>query len=227
MISNLLAALTNLIIHTISTLGYAGVGLLMAIQTIAIPMPSEVIIPFAGSLVTSGRFSLIGIALTGGLGSSLGAAVAYFIGFKGGRPLVEKYGKFVLISRHDLQMADDFFAKHGTKAAFLGMLLPVVRSFISFPAGISKVKFWKFEVYVFLASFIWSAVLGYIGIKLGENWMSLRDKFKGLDYIIVALIIIGIVWWVYRHIKNSKSARVFSSQEMIPPAANAGIEIKV
>jgi membrane protein DedA with SNARE-associated domain len=204
MIEYILAAVTNLIIHIISTLGYPGVGLLMAIQTIAIPMPSEVIIPFAGSLVAAGRFSLIGIALTGGLGSSLGAAVAYFIGYKGGRPLVEKYGKYILISRHDLQMADDFFAKHGIKAAFLGMLLPVVRSFISFPAGISKVKFWKFEVYVFLASFIWSAVLGYIGIKLGENWPSLRDKFKSLDYIIVALIVFGAGWWIYRHLKNRK-----------------------
>ena len=165
-------------------------------------MPSEVIIPFAGSLVTAGRFSLFGIALTGGLGSSLGAAVAYFIGYKGGRPLVEKYGKFVLISRHDLQRADDFFAKYGIKAAFLGMLLPVVRSFISFPAGISKVKFWKFELYVFLASFIWSLALGYIGMKLGQNWMTLRDKFKGLDYIIVALIILGAAWWIWRHMKN-------------------------
>jgi membrane protein DedA with SNARE-associated domain len=204
MIFNILSSVTSLIVHVISTLGYPGVGILMAIQTIAIPMPSEVIIPFAGSLVTAGRFSLIGIALTGCLGSSLGAAVAYFIGFKGGRPLVEKYGKFILISRHDLQMADDFFAKHGTKAAFLGMLLPVVRSFISFPAGISKVKFWKFEVYVFLASFIWSLILAYIGFKLGENWMSLRDKFKSLDYIIVVLIVLGAVWWVQRHIRHSK-----------------------
>jgi len=202
MIEYILAAVTGLIIHIISTLGYAGVGLLMAIQTIAIPMPSEVIIPFAGSLVAAGRFSLVGIALTGGLGSSLGAAVAYFIGYKGGRPLVEKYGKFVLISRRDLQMADNFFAKHGTKAAFFGMLLPVVRSFISFPAGISKVKFWKFEIYVFLASFIWSLALGYIGMKLGQNWMTLRDKFKGLDYIIVALIILGAAWWIWRHMKN-------------------------
>ena len=200
--SGILIAITTLIIHIISTLGYAGVGLLMAIQTIAIPMPSEVIIPFAGSLVAAGRFSLVGIALTGGLGSSLGAAVAYFIGYKGGRPLVEKYGKFVLISRRDLQMADNFFAKHGTKAAFFGMLLPVVRSFISFPAGISKVKFWKFEIYVFLASFIWSLALGYIGMKLGQNWMTLRDKFKGLDYIIVALIILGAAWWIWRHMKN-------------------------
>jgi membrane protein DedA with SNARE-associated domain len=200
--TSILSAITNLIIHIISALGYTGVGLLMGIQTIAIPMPSEVIIPFAGSLVTSGRFTLIGIALTGGLGSSLGAAVAYFIGYKGGRPLVEKYGKFILISRHDLQMADDFFAKYGIRAAFLGMLLPVVRSFISFPAGISKVKFWKFEVYVFLASFIWSLALGYIGMKLGQNWMTLRDKFKGLDYVIVALIILGAVWWIWRHIKN-------------------------
>jgi membrane protein DedA with SNARE-associated domain len=201
MISQILSVITNFIIHIISMLGYPGVGLLMAIQTIAIPMPSEVIIPFAGSLAAVGRFTLFGIALTGGIGSSIGASVAYFIGYKGGRPLVEKYGRYILISRRDLELADNFFARHGTKAAFFGMLLPVVRSFISFPAGISRVRFWKFAVYVFSGSFIWSLVLGYFGMKLGENWLALRDKLKGFDVAIVVLIVLGIIFWVYRHFR--------------------------
>jgi len=202
MISSILSVVTHFIITVISSLGYAGVGVLMAIQTIAIPMPSEVIIPFAGSLVAAGRFSLLGIALVGSLGNTLGASIAYYIGYKGGRPLVEKYGRAVLISQHDLEMADRFFAKHGTKAAFFGMLLPVVRSFISFPAGISRVKFWKFAAYVFLGAFLWSVVLGYIGEKLGENWITLREKFKGFDVAVVALIALAAAWWIWRHLKS-------------------------
>jgi len=202
MISSILTQVTHFIITVISSLGYAGVGALMAIQTIAIPMPSEVIIPFAGSLVAAGRFSLLGIALVGSIGNTLGASIAYYIGYKGGRPLVERYGKAILISQHDLELADRFFAKHGTKAAFFGMLLPVVRSFISFPAGISRVKFWKFAAYVFLGAFLWSVVLGYIGEKLGENWITLREKFKGFDVAIVALIVLAAVWWIWRHLKS-------------------------
>ncbi len=202
MISQILSTVTSFIVHTISVLGYPGVALLMAIQTIAIPMPSEIILPFAGSLILAGRFSLWGLALVGGVASCLGSFVAYQIGFKGGRPLVEKYGKAILISKSDLDMADRFFQKHGSKAAFFGMMLPIFRSFISFPAGISKVPLKKFLLYVFLGSTIWSLLLGFLGMKLGENWISLREKFKGFDIIIVVLIVIGIAWWVYRHFKN-------------------------
>jgi membrane protein DedA with SNARE-associated domain len=142
--------------------------------------------------------------LAGGLGSCLGACIAYYIGFKGGRPLVEKYGRAILISRHDLELADKFFVKHGSKAAFFGMMLPIIRSFISFPAGISKVPLKKFLFYVFSASFIWSLVLGYLGMKLGENWGDLHARFQKFDVVIVGLIVIGIIWWMWRHLKNSK-----------------------
>lgn len=204
MISQILSYVTVFITHTISVLGYPGLAILMGIQTIAIPIPSEIILPFAGFLAYTGRFNLLLIALVGGLGSSVGASIAYFIGLKGGRPLVEKYGRLILISKNDLQMADNFFAKHGNKAVFFGMLLPIVRSFISFPAGISKVPLKKFLFYVFTGSFIWSLVLGYFGMKLGENWELLRDKLKGFDIAIVVLIITVGVWWIWRHLKNSK-----------------------
>lgn len=202
MISNILAFVTALIIKIISTLGYAGVVLLMALQTIAIPIPSEIILPFAGYLAYTGEFNIWLIALFGSVGSCIGASIAYYIGYKGGRPLVEKYGKFILISAHDLEIADKFFAKHGTKAAFFGMTLPVFRSFISFPAGISKVPIKKFLVFVFLGSFIWSLFLSYLGWKMGENWVSLREKFKSLDYFIVAIIVLAGTWWVWRHFRN-------------------------
>ena len=204
MISSLLAKVTFFIITVISSLGYAGIALLMAIQTIAIPMPSEVIIPFAGYLVFTGRFSLLLVALSGGIGSALGGSIAYYIGYKGGRPLVEKYGHVVLISPGDLNLADRFFARFGSWAAFFGQLLPVVRSFISFPAGISRLPFKKFVVSTFLGSFIWCLVLGFVGMKLGENWASLRDRFKGFDAAVVIIIIIVIVLWVWRHLRSRK-----------------------
>jgi membrane protein DedA with SNARE-associated domain len=204
MITTLLTLVTELIVKIISSLGYFGIGVLMAIQTVAIPMPSEVIIPFAGFLAGTGRFNLFVIAIVGALGSCVGSSIAYWIGRRGGRPLVEKYGRMILFSKHDLELTEKFFARFGTWAGFLGMLLPVVRSFVSFPAGIAKVPLKKYLAFVFFGSFIWCLVLGYIGEKLGENWAILRERFKSLDYIIVALIVIGAVWWVYRHLNNRK-----------------------
>ena len=204
MIGSILGAVTNFIIHTISTLGYPGVALLMAIQTLAIPMPSEVIIPFAGFLVLNGKFTLLGISLAGGLGSAIGASLAYLIGYKGGQFLVEKYGRMILISSKDFELTKRFFSKFGAVSAFLGQLLPVVRSFIGFPAGLARMNYLKFVSYTFIGSFIWSFVLAFFGMKLGEHWNTLRDKFHGFDTAIIILIALGVAWWIYRHIKNSK-----------------------
>jgi len=204
MVSYLLSVITSFIIRVISTLGYPGVALLMAIQTIAIPMPSEVIIPFAGFLAGTGRFNVWLIALAGASGSAIGGSIAYGIGYKGGRPLVEKYGRMILISQNDLNIADKFFSRFGYWAAFFGQLLPVVRSFISFPAGISRVPFKRFAMFTFLGSFIWCLVLGFVGMKLGENWSSLRDIFKKFDVVIVIVVVVFILWWIYRHVKNNK-----------------------
>ena len=206
MIEQIITIITHFIIQTISSLGYVGIGVLMAIQTTGIPMPSEVIIPFAGYLILSGRFSLLGIAVVGGLGSALGASVAYLIGFKGGRALVEKYGRWILISQNDLMVTGKFFSRFGAVSAFVGQLLPVVRSFIGFPAGMAKMKYLKFVVYTFVGSFFWSLILAFVGMKLGENWVMLREKLKGFDVAIVVLIVAGVAWWVYRHVKNSRKS---------------------
>jgi membrane protein DedA with SNARE-associated domain len=200
--SSILGSLTNLIIHIISTLGYPGVGLLMALQTVAIPIPSEVILPFAGFLASTGRFNIFIIATVGGLGSCVGSSVAYYIGNKGGRPLVEKYGKYILMSPSDLDLTEKFFARFGMAAIFIGQLLPVMRSFIGFFAGAGREDFKRFLLSVFLGSFLWGLLLAYIGEKLGANWQSFRDKFHNLDLVIVVLIILGIAWWVWRHIKH-------------------------
>lgn len=206
MIEQVITIVTHFIIQTISSLGYVGIGVLMAIQTTGIPMPSEVIIPFAGYLILSGRFSLLGIAVVGALGSALGASIAYWIGLQGGRALVEKYGQWILISQNDLTLTEKFFSKFGAVSAFVGQLLPVVRSFIGFPAGVAKMKYLKFVVYTFVGSFFWSLILAFVGMKLGENWVMLREKLKGFDAAIAALIVLGILFWIYRHIKNSRKS---------------------
>jgi len=202
MIEQILSAVTNFIISVIDSSSYIGIALLMAIESAAIPLPSEVIMPFSGFLVSEGRFTLFGISLAGAAGSVLGSWVTYWLGKYGGRPLVVKYGRYVLISEHDLDIADRFFTRFGTWATFLGRVLPVVRTYISIPAGISRVKFIPFTVATFAGSLIWSYFLGWVGFKLGENWESLSGYFHQVDWIIVTLVVIGAAWWILRHIKN-------------------------
>lgn len=204
MLEHIFSVLTTFIIHVISSMGYAGVALLMAIESAAIPLPSEIIAPFAGYLAYTGRFTLFWIAIAGGVGSAIGSAVTYYIGKHGGRPLIEKFGKYILISKHDLDLADSFFAKYGNLSTFIGRLLPVVRTFISVPAGVARVPFLTFLWYSFIGSVIWTWLLAYFGMKLGENWDTLRDKLHGFDVAIMVLIVIGIVWWIWRHFKHKE-----------------------
>jgi len=205
MATHILSVVANWIISVISTLGYGGVVLLMAIESANIPLPSEVIMPFSGFLVAQGHLNLWLVGLAGAIGCVVGSVVSYWIGAWGGRPLVEKYGKYILISHHDLDLADSWFKKRGEITVFVGRLLPVVRTFISFPAGISRMNFTKFVIYSFLGSLPWTLALAYGGKILGENWENLRKYFHGLDWIILVLIVLGIIWWVLRHIKNSRT----------------------
>jgi len=202
LIDAVLAPIVEFVINTISTLGYPGIVVLMGIESAAIPLPSEVIMPFSGFLVSEGRFSLHGIALAGAIGSVLGSWVTYWIGYYGGRPLIRKYGRYVLITEHDLELVDRFFEKFGNLATFIGRMLPIIRTYISIPAGISRVKFWQFTLAAFVGSYVWSLFLGWIGVRLGENWESIRAYFRQVDWIIVLIILVGLVWWIRRHIKN-------------------------
>ena len=134
----------------------------------------------------------------------IGSWIAYEIGKYGGRPLVEKYGKWILVSHEDIAIADRFFARYGNFSTFIGRLLPVVRTFISLPAGIARVPRMMFLIYSFVGSVLWTCFLAFLGMKLGENWNTLRGRFHWFDSAIVALILIGGTWWVWRHIKKSK-----------------------
>ena len=175
----------------------------MAIESACVPLPSEIIAPFSGYLVFMGKFNLWFVALAGGFGSMVGSWIIYEIGKFGGRPLVEKYGKWILVSHHDLDLSDKFFAKYGEMSTFIGRLLPVVRTFISLPAGIAQIPKTRFLIYSFIGSFIWTLLLAYIGMKLGQNWESLHSRFQKFDVIILGLIIVGAAFWIYRHVKNS------------------------
>lgn len=202
MVTAILEFLAAFIIAVISSTGYLGIVLLMGIESACIPLPSEVIMPFSGYLVSVGRFRLAWVAVAGALGCNLGSLVAYYVGSVGGRPLVAKYGRYVLITRHDLQMADRFFARYGDWAVFIARLLPVIRTFIALPAGIARMNVVRFHVYTFLGSLPWCWVLAYAGLKLGEHWRDLRYYFHRFDTVIGILIVLGVVWFIHNRWKN-------------------------
>ncbi|MEW6612536.1 MAG: DedA family protein [Pseudomonadota bacterium] len=202
MIEKLLAVLSGFVIGVISNLGYGGVALLMAIESACIPLPSEVIMPFSGYLAWRGDMTLWGVALAGAVGCVLGSLVAYYAGAWGGRPLVEKYGRYVLISHHDLDLADRWFSRHGDITIFVGRLLPIIRTFIAFPAGISRMHLGRFVIYTFVGSFLWCYGLAWLGYTLGENWTGLKVYFHRFDFLIGAALLLGLVWYVRRHLRR-------------------------
>jgi membrane protein DedA with SNARE-associated domain len=202
LLDRIIAPLAAFIIWTISSMGYAGVALLMAIESACIPLPSEIIMPFAGYLVSTGRFELWLVATAGALGCNLGSTAAYAVGYWGGRPFVEKWGGYLLMSRRDLDLVDRFFARFGSITVFLCRLLPVVRTFIALPAGIARMPQVKFQIYTFLGSWPWCFALAYIGAKLGERWASdpeLRAFMHRFDIVIVAVLAVLAAWYLWRH----------------------------
>lgn len=205
MIEKIITALAGFVIAIISKAGYLGVVVLMGIESACIPLPSEIIMPFAGYLVFTGRFTLLWAATAGAIGCNLGSVVAYEIGFYGGRPLIEKYGSYILMSRHDLDMADRFFLRFGSAAVFIGRLLPVIRTFIALPAGIARMPRLRFHIYTFVGSWPWCLGLAWIGMKLGERWHSdprLSHWLHRLDAVVLVLLVLGVVWFVRSHWKN-------------------------
>lgn len=204
MIEKIITLLAGFIIGTISRLGYGGVVLLMAIESACIPLPSEIIMPFSGYLVSTGEMNLWLVGLAGAVGCVLGSIVAYYAGAWGGRPFIEKYGKYILISHHDLDLADRWFQRHGDITIFVGRLLPVIRTFIAFPAGVARMNLWRFNLYTFVGSYIWSVALAWIGMKLGEHWNTLGVYFHRFDAAIGVILLIAVVWYVRRHLQHMK-----------------------
>jgi len=199
--------LLDFINATYDAIEWPGVVVMMAIESAGIPLPSELIMPLAGWMLVKdrglGEEWLLLAALFGALGNTIGSLAAYYVGAWGGRPLFEKYGKYILVSRHDLDLADRFFKRWGNWAVFFSRLMPVVRTFISFPAGISRMPVLKFTFYTFVGAFIWSLALAWAGFALGENWEDLRSWMRPADIpiLIVGAILAG--WYVYRHVKRA------------------------
>lgn len=207
MLGKLMTGLSAVIIATISGLGYGGVVLLMGIESACIPLPSEVTMPFSGYLVATGRFDLNMVAIAGALGCLLGSYAAYYVGATGGRRVLERYGRYVLIAPHELDLADRFFERWGSPAVFLSRLLPVVRTFIAFPAGVSRMKLLPFTIYTLAGSYIWCLGLAYAGMKLGQNWDSLAPYFHRFDGVIALGLIVLAAAALYNRIKAVISAR--------------------
>ena len=208
MIARIIEILTAFIIATISALGYFGVVLLMAIESACIPLPSEIIMPFAGYLVYAGRFNLWWVGVAGAVGCVVGSLIAYWVGMYGGRPLIEKYGRYVLVSRHDLDLADRWFARYGEIIVFASRLLPVIRTFIAFPAGVARMNLTRFVIYTFAGSLPWCLGLAYVGQILGEQWDkndTLKSWFHRFDFVIGIIGVLAVGWWVWRHIKHSRT----------------------
>jgi membrane protein DedA with SNARE-associated domain len=194
---NIIETLSDFIISVIEQLGYAGVFVGMTLESVGLPIPSEVIMPFAGYVVWEGGLTLIGITLAGTLGCLAGSLIAYYIGLWGGRPLLERYGKYVLIRKHELDLADKWFGKYGDRAVFVSRLLPVVRTYISFPAGIVKMDVKKFSLYTVLGSFFWCFGLAYIGVLLGPHWVDIEGLFRYLDIAVIVGIIALVAYLIY------------------------------
>lgn len=201
----LITALSAWVAGTIAALGYGGIILLMAIESACIPLPSEVTMPFAGYLVATGRFNLQIVALAGAVGCLLGSYVAYYVGASGGRWLLERYGRYVLIAPHELAIADRFFARWGGATVFWSRLLPVVRTFIAFPAGVSRMRLVPFTIYTLLGSYLWCLALAYAGMKLGEHWTELGPYFHRFDGAIGVVLVAGMGFALYKRLQGMEA----------------------
>jgi membrane protein DedA with SNARE-associated domain len=222
-LTHLTQTLTTFITNLYMTTGLAGIIIAMAIESCCIPLPSELVMPIAGILIAQGKLlpgtnpiiAVLIVAVVGSIGCLIGSTVAYWIGYAGGRPLLLKYGRYVLISQHDSDRADYFFYRWGNITTFFSRLLPVIRTYISLPAGIAKMPFWKFCLYTLLGSLPWCFVLAYIGTVIGDNLGALSPVFHYLDIIILAIIVILLALFIWRGIKNRRA-------EQAAPASNQG-----
>jgi membrane protein DedA with SNARE-associated domain len=178
--------------------GLPAVFFLMLLESACIPVPSEAIMPFAGFAVSEGQMSLLLITVAGVLGNLVGSWVAYFVGLYGGRPFIDRYGKYVLMRHHHVELAERWFARYGSAAVFFSRVLPIVRTFISLPAGIARMPFWTFTIYTTVGCVPWVLLLGWLGVRLGANWERIRPYLHYADYAVAAALLLMVVWAVWR-----------------------------
>ena len=207
MIERILTVLTGFIVAVISAGGYGGIAVLMAIESACIPLPSEIIMPFAGYLVSTGEMNLYLVATAGAIGCNLGSAIAYAVGRYGGEPFIKRWGRYLLITPAEVEHAHKFFVRWGSITVFAGRLLPVVRTFIALPAGVARMPLLRFHLYTFAGSWPWCLGLAWVGKELGDRWNStpmLKEIFHSADVFIAAAIIIAGVWFVRSRLRALK-----------------------
>jgi membrane protein DedA with SNARE-associated domain len=222
MVKAIFAVLGGFCLYVMATLSYAGIALLMGIESACIPLPSELIMPYAGALTDAGVaaalseqygmqmpvFNLLLAGIAGALGCNLGSEVAYWVGAKGGRPAIERYGKYLLISKKEIDLADRWFDKAGQWIVFFARLLPVIRTFIAFPAGVARMNRTRFHLFTFAGSLPWCLALAYVGQQLGirllDEHSPLKQFMHRFDAVIGAVIVIAAGYFVWSRIKNYK-----------------------
>lgn len=210
MSEKILAVVVHFIISVISATGYGGITVLMAIESACIPIPSEITMTFAGYLVQLGQMNLFWVATVGAIGCNIGSVIAYWIGAWGGRPFVERYGRYVLLDIKDLDHAEHFFHRFGGITVFVGRLLPVIRTFIALPAGIARMPQLRFHLYTFVGSWLWCFGLAYVGLRLGRAWDTdprFRADFHRFHLGVEALVLAAIVWFVWSHLRRRSRTR--------------------
>jgi membrane protein DedA with SNARE-associated domain len=208
MSEKILALIVQFVTHVIAAGGYAGIAGLITLNSCGVPIPSELIMPFSGYLVYLGRFNLLLVVGAGTVGCNIGSAIAYWIGARGGRPLVERYGKWVLMSHHDLERMTGFFDRFGSIAILIGRMLPIVQTFVAFPAGIAKMPRLRFHIYTTLGSVVWYFCLASIGRKLGEAWETdprLHEWFHRFHLVVELALLAGLVWFLWSHIRRARA----------------------
>lgn len=192
------------VVNIISHLGYFGLIVLMALESMVFPLPSELVMPFAGFLVYQGKFTFWGIVVFSTIGTVIGSLISYYIGRYIGEPFFERYGKYFFVKKHHLDVTHSFFRKYGEKTIFISRFIPVVRHLISIPAGMSRMNILKFTLYTALGGAMWNAFLAYLGIKLGERWELVHNYSRILDYIVIAILVGLVVWFVVKTVKRRK-----------------------
>ncbi len=214
----MLALFGQLVTDGIAKYGYAAIFLLMVLESACVPIPSEVTMLFGGALASAPflapeqQLNLVAVALVGAVANLIGSWLAYWAGYAGGRPLVDRWGRYLLLRPHEIDRAHAWFDRYGHEAVFFGRLLPVVRTFISLPAGVARMNFWKFSLYTLLGCFPWTFGLAFLGFKLGERWTEVERFLRPVSWLIAVLVVAGVAWWVWRRVR-------YLRVHPLPPAA--------
>jgi len=203
--------LVDHVTNLISATGYAGVGFLMALESMVAPVPSEAVMPFAGFLVYEGKFTFAGVTIASTIGSIIGSLLSYWMGYYGGRPFVTRFGKYLLLNMHDLEVTERFFKKYGDGTIFVSRFIPVIRHLISIPAGAGKMNLLLFSIYTVVGAGMWNLFLTYLGFRLREHWNIIRKYTEVVDVVVLVLLVVGVALFIYFHVKRARS---------VPPVNN-------